>query len=347
MVESKGWLGEIQGGFREDRGTMDNLFILTQIIAEAKKQKKKLHLGFVDFRKAYDTVNRTELWQSLKEKGIGEKTIRLIRSLYEGHRRKVKTVNGYTDWIDCEVGLKQGCVLSPLLFALYISDLGDQIRRQGGGIDIGTTKIAALFFADDIVLVAADDKELQQQLALLQEFTKEKKLEINYKKTEIMKFTKEEKWQWAVLDAKKKVIGEIEETEIYKYLGLRISRKNTRAQLAAEKVQGLNRRVGMLKGMALGATDVAWAGDVLWRQAVKPGLLYGAEIIPYKKQWIEEVEKAQRKVGRWILGVGMSANERKSTLTLSQELVVIGNPVFHQLILRVETSDKKAALASN
>jgi hypothetical protein len=64
----------------------------------------------------------------------------------------------------------------------------------------------------------------------------------------------------------------------------------------------------MLKGMALGATDVAWAGDVLWRQAVKPGLLYGAEIIPYTKQWIEEVEKTQRKVGRWILGVGMSAS---------------------------------------
>ena len=93
------------------------------------------------------------MWQCLKEQGFGDICVGLIQQLYRNHRRKVKTVAGLTEWVPCSKGLKQGCVLSPLLFALYINELGVELEKLGG-VRIGDVVIPAIFFADDIVLLA-------------------------------------------------------------------------------------------------------------------------------------------------------------------------------------------------
>ena len=105
-------------------------------------------------------MDRGKLWHKLKNLGLGDEVIRLLQQLYKCHRRKCKTVRGWTKWVECNIGVKQGCVLSPLLFALFIRDILSDVK---GGWDINGDRIPGLLFADDLVLIATSEKELQQQ----------------------------------------------------------------------------------------------------------------------------------------------------------------------------------------
>jgi len=137
VAEDQGWLGEMQAGFRAGRSTKDNLFILGQLAERAQQKGEKLFVIFIDFQKAYDRVWREGLWNCLQKTGIGGKTIRVIQSLYKGHRRRVRTAGGNTKWAECNRGLKQGCVLSPLLFALFVAELEKRLIAGGEGPTCG------------------------------------------------------------------------------------------------------------------------------------------------------------------------------------------------------------------
>ncbi len=138
-------LGEIQSGFREGRSTTDNLFILREIIENQGRKRNKVILAFVDLRKAYDRVWRQGLWKCLKEKGLGGKALKLIQAMYEETRAVVKTDTGQTNWIDMQVGVKQGCPMSPILFAVFMSTLGERLIEKGKGVKIAGLNIPALF----------------------------------------------------------------------------------------------------------------------------------------------------------------------------------------------------------
>ena len=84
----------------------------------------------------------------LRDIGVHEDVITIIQQLYKGHKRKVFTVGGRTEWMVCEIGVKQGCVLSPILFALFINDVLEEIQKVGGW-SIAEDSLGGLLFADD------------------------------------------------------------------------------------------------------------------------------------------------------------------------------------------------------
>ena len=108
-VEKKKKLVEEQGGFRAKRSTVDQIFILKEIIQARRKMKKSTVCCFLDIRKAYDTVFREGLWERMKEKGIGGKMWRVVRNLYKEVGSCVRLGEERTDWFNLEVGLRQGC----------------------------------------------------------------------------------------------------------------------------------------------------------------------------------------------------------------------------------------------
>ena len=98
----------------------------------------------------------------------------------------VRTSCGYSYQIDCNIGVRQGCPLSPTLFSLFVSDLMDRMRDKTGGVPLNRLSVHGLMFADDVVLVAETQEKLQAMLDELSMYCSDWKLEVNTEKTKIV-----------------------------------------------------------------------------------------------------------------------------------------------------------------
>ena len=112
-------LPDVQAGFRKDRGTRDQIANICWIMEKASEFQKKIYFCFIDYAKAFDCVDHNKLWKILKEMGIPDHLICLLRNLYAGEEATVRTGHGATDWFQIGKGVHQGCVLSPCLFNFY------------------------------------------------------------------------------------------------------------------------------------------------------------------------------------------------------------------------------------
>ena len=145
-MERNELLGEEQNGFRKERRMADNNFILDTILWKAKAEGKDVHLAYVDISKAYDTVNREILWRKLANMGIGGTFLKSLQAMYSGDCVEA-SVNGImTRPVFLRRGLRQGCSLSPILFALYISDIGTDLTRSSLGVQVGDLLVSGLQF---------------------------------------------------------------------------------------------------------------------------------------------------------------------------------------------------------
>ena len=86
---------------------------------KAREFQKNIYVCFIDYAKAFDCVDHNKLWKILKEMGIPDHLICLLRNLYAGQEATVRTGHGTTDWFQIGKGVRQGCILSPCLFNLY------------------------------------------------------------------------------------------------------------------------------------------------------------------------------------------------------------------------------------
>ena len=105
-------------------------------------------------------VDRSILWNKLQDMGFGGEFLAALKSIY--HNDSIKAaVNGMsTRSIYLGRGLRQGCSLSPLLFALYVVDMGQSLQMSLEGIKVGTVTVSCLFFADDLLLISSDKEGL-------------------------------------------------------------------------------------------------------------------------------------------------------------------------------------------
>ena len=120
-------LREEQAGFRRGRGCVDQIFALRNIIEQCLEWKTPLYMNFIDFRKAFDSVHRESLWKILAAYGLPAKMISLLRAFYTNFECSVIVDNNTTsEPFPVETGVRQGCILSPILFLVTI----DWIMRQ-------------------------------------------------------------------------------------------------------------------------------------------------------------------------------------------------------------------------
>ena len=112
-------LPDVQAGFRQGRGTRDQIANICWIIEKAREFQKNIYFCFMDYAKAFDCVDHNKLWNILKEMGIPDHLTCLLRNLYVGQEVTVRTGHGIMDWFQIGIGVHQGCILSHCLFNLY------------------------------------------------------------------------------------------------------------------------------------------------------------------------------------------------------------------------------------
>ena len=121
-------LPDTQAGFRYGKGTRDQIANICWIIKKVREFQKNIHFCFIDYAKAFDSVDHNKLWKILKEMGIPDHLTCLVKNLYAGQAATVRTGHGTTDWFQIGKGVCQSCILSPCLFNLY----AEYIMRNAG-----------------------------------------------------------------------------------------------------------------------------------------------------------------------------------------------------------------------
>ena len=136
VVEREGFLGEIQNGFRPGRRVVDHVFTLSQVLEIARKRKRKVYMAFLDVRKAYDRVWRNALWAKMEGLGFGGGFLEVLKALYADINCSLSIGDVETHGARLDIWLKQGCVLSPILFAIYMRELGTELIESNKGVTI-------------------------------------------------------------------------------------------------------------------------------------------------------------------------------------------------------------------
>ena len=161
-----------QHGFRPGRCTIDQDDNLANVLENRLKKKLGTFAAFIDFSKSYDRINRELLWHKLSKMGISGRFLASWQSLYKNMKCTVHVNGQQTDWFDVYCGLKQGCILSPMLFNLFISDLTRDINDVSSDISVGDTPLSILLYADGIVFIADSELKLQSLLTRLDQWCK-------------------------------------------------------------------------------------------------------------------------------------------------------------------------------
>jgi exonuclease III len=182
-----------QAGFRPGYSTVDNIFVLDHIIKKYLSRKKgKLYCAFIDFQKAFDSVNRKKLWARLWQIGCSTKMLEALMGIYNSVKFSIKCdTNKITEPVYSYQGVKQGCILSPLLFILFIDDILDDMKFDTDTPLIGVDdelQVPGLLYADDLMLISISIGGLQTKLDKLKVYCERADLTVHTGKTNVICF---------------------------------------------------------------------------------------------------------------------------------------------------------------
>ena len=282
---------EEQAGFREGYSTIDHIFSLYAMIKKQFTKDRKLYVCFVDYKKAFDSVNREALFIILERNGISGDCLKAIKSIYSSVLAAVKKEGKLSEYFECPSGLKQGCLLSPKLFTIFMTEISKALNKDGShGIQFISNYplIFHLLFADDLSLLSDTVGGLQNQLNILKQQPERLGLAINLSKTQVVVFRKGghlakiEKWFYGD--------QELQIVNVYKYLGLdfttRLSFSNATSSFIAKAKQSCFQITKSLNSLNCYNLNVFMK---LFDSKVYPVLSYACELWGMKD--MPEIEK--------------------------------------------------------
>lgn len=268
-----------QAGFRPGRSCCDQIFVLRNIIEQSIEWQSSLYLNFVDFEKAFDSVHRESLWKLLRLYGLPLKIINIIRILHEGFQCSVMVDKGQTEWFPVTSGLKQGCMLSPLLFLVAIDwVMRESTRDQNNGIrwNMGN-KLDDLDYADDLCLISSTHQHIQEKTTKLNTTSTSLGLNINLKKTKIMRINARNK-------NSVQVNGEpLEDVDTFTYLGSIITTSGGTDEDITSRINKARHVFAILKPVWTSSYMTTRTKLRIFNSNVKSVLLYGSECWKLRK----------------------------------------------------------------
>jgi len=280
---------------------MNNIFILSHVAQRGKEKEeseRKTFAFFADLKAAFDNVDRNTLWKIIREQGLDEiLLVRRLEKIYERTEVMVRTNEGTTEGFETRKGVRQGCVLSPLMFNLYIAGLERKFKeRQIGGIEIGRERVWSLAYADDIVLLARNKEALEDMMGTFSNFLRTRKLELSVEKSKVLIFGKGSREKRVKLKWRGKDIEEVKE---FKYLGFMFNNKGNyvehikelmrKGRMAIKKVWGLGERICK--------NDFIRRWN-LFKYLAQSVMSYGVEIWGWEER--EGLEKIMMDYIRWL-----------------------------------------------
>ena len=180
-------IAEEQAGFRAGRSTTEQIFNLRILCEKYLQHQQNLYHVFIDFKKAFDRVWHAALWATMRKYNISASLVRTIEQLYDKATSAVQMNGSIGEWFRTTVGVRQGCLLSPTLFNIFLERImSDALEEHDGKVSIGGRNITNLRFADDIDALAEEEQELEALVESLDKTCTRYKMEISAEKTKLM-----------------------------------------------------------------------------------------------------------------------------------------------------------------
>ena len=163
------------------------IFVLHSLIDLYLSKREQVYCAFVDYKKVFDLVDRTSLWSKLLKTNVDGNFFKVSNHMYKQANSCVLSDSKKSNVFDCNIGVRQGENLSPMLFALFLYDFKEFICEKFQGIDVLPHKIdfalfengfdvyfkfSTLLYADDTIVLAQSESELQLALDALSEYCK-------------------------------------------------------------------------------------------------------------------------------------------------------------------------------
>lgn len=177
---------DYQFGFKSKHGTDMCIYALKEAVSKYTKQNSTMFLCFLDASKAFDRINHGKLFVKLQERGVPPYLIRVLHFWYANQTMRVRWGNTTSDPFLVTNGVRQGGILSPMLFNLYMDDLSKRLKDCKTGCMVGDRLINHLLYADDLVIMSPYSAGLQQLLRVCSDYGQQFDIKFNSKKSVIM-----------------------------------------------------------------------------------------------------------------------------------------------------------------
>ena len=300
FMEKNDAFSNIQGGFRRDRPTFAKIWTLKNIIEHSMMYNKEIHMCYIDIQKAYDSVEYWALDLILEKYGFNKNFRDIIHDICENTTCNVILPYGLSDNIKISRGVRQGDPLSPILFIMFLEPLMLQIEESNRGYDLndGLSPIPGRAYADDMVLHANTNKELQFMLNEVINFFEYVGLQIAYDTRDKSVYTNntsgidklyiDEKDQYN--NVIRKYLPYYSKEESYKYLGVWMNLSlNWNAQISASNFV-YNKYITYLYKKCFNATQTV---EIL-NLVVFPTITYRMNIIWFPEKIITKWDKVAK-----------------------------------------------------
>ena len=293
-----------QAGFRAGFSTIDHIHVVSQIQEKANEYKIPLCLAYVDYEKAFDSIEFTPLFRALENQGVDPAYTNIIKDLYNGATSTLK-LHRDSDKIKLERGARQGDNISPKLFTACLQDaIISKINWDNKGINIDGEHLSHLIFADDIILFAKSPIELESMLTDIHRASKPVGLNMHLGKTKVM-FNDHTNQTTVTVDGKN-----IEQVSSYVYLGKTVTNDG-------DLLPEIKRRIG-LGWAAFGKVENIMKSrkasmeikSKIFNEYILPVMAYGCETWALNKTMMDKLAVAQRKMERIMLGITLQDQRR-------------------------------------
>ena len=300
-------IGEEQCGFRKGRGCVDQIFALKCICEKYIEKGKEVFCAFMDLEKAYDRVDRGAMWQVLQMYGVGGRLLEAVKSFYRESYACVRVAQGESEWFSVRVGLRQGCVMSPWLFNVYmdgvVREVNARVLQRGVRLisDAGMEwEVNQLLFADDTALVADSEVKLQRLVEEFGRVCKNRRLKVNIDKSKVLRCSKE--GEIGNMDVR--LNGEnLEEVQCFRYLGVDVTADGLMETEILHRTGEGAKMLGAMRGMWRNRTVSRQAKVGMFQGIVAPAVLYGSECWALNVREKRRVDVLEMRCLRTITGV--------------------------------------------
>jgi len=327
-MEKNDLIPDQQYGFRAHRGCPEAAWVLSEVVQGRIDEKKATFLCFVDVKKAYDRVRRNMMFVKLHRQKVSGKLFRMVREWYRDNQSRIEVEGLVSEWIDRLIGLQQGCVMSPILFSIFINGLAFQLESQGYGVRVRGHWVGSLFYADDIVLLATSQEELQKMMAIVSAFCDTWCLSINNSanKTEVMECGRAAHISKSPMYRPSFCYNmqgkEIRRTQSYVYLGVIMTPTRSFSLHSKKVIRSVQQRIGLLKHARLiGRSKMAATparARILLRTEIAPLTEYASAV------WFPSASDSAKLSSLWgsavKMAIGSDVNVSASAVMFDLEI---------------------------